>query len=904
MLVDTLRPMRSLDRWSWQAWETGRVAEGLAPTGTVSFLLTDIEASTRLWEDYPEQMAVALARHDVIVRSAITEQRGYVFGTSGDGFNAAFWTAREALDAATTAQTILSSEAWPEPIGVAVRMGIHTGTTDERDGDYFGPTMNRAARLMAAGHGGQILLSAATAQLLDTPELMDLGEQRLKDLSNPERVYQVGGQSFPALRVSGSATVQLPEWATRFRGRAEELDRLTDRVPHERVVVLTGPGGLGKTRLATQIAQRLLGVFPDGVYFVALAGIDADTVDNAIAEGLRVRREPQRSLLDSVIGWLRDRQVLLVLDNCEQVIGAAHSAVETLSRQCRGLHVLATSRLPLGVPGELRMPVPPLDESSAIELFLDRIVVTSPGLEVEDDRGSLEQLCRRLDGFPLALELAAARCRTLTPAQLLLRLEHRPQLLNDAAGLFEERHRDLDRLIAWSLEELSPSALGVLERLTVVIGSFSLETGEAVAAGSGSDDFDVIDALEELIDAGLIVEEQGDGEPRHRVLEPIRQHVADRLDQTEHTAAARRHGVWFTDLARRVAAGSVGPRFGFWADLVERDLANFRQAHRWAIEAADIERAVGIVVGLAVVGLERGLMELADWCDATVAIAAGRNDHLEVAALAAAAGFWQLQNRVSEIGAAVDRTGTIAGDPAHHLALRECAVLAALDPERWPEAIEQLQQALATYGSDPPTGESAQVALCLFWLGGSDESAVTPIAERLDSPVFSASFAFLRGVPHYMAGDDTTAAELAGQAVILARAAGALFQLATALMGHGGWQARLPEATLDDVFGPQVESLDLWDRLRVPWGLVAVSEEIAQSLAIRGHHEEAFVLWGAVDSTGIQPPAKVGRHRRADPYITQIPEDQASAWRARGAAMTTDQRVAFARRTMAAILNR
>ena len=270
------------------------MAEGIAPTGTVSFLLTDIESSTRMWEDYPAQMATALARHDVIVRSAITERRGYVFGTSGDGFNAAFWTAQEALDAAVAAQRYLVAEVWPKPIGVAVRMGIHTGTTDERDGDYFGPTMNRAARLMAAGHGGQILLSAATAQLLDTAELTDLGEQRLKDLANPERVYQVGGQTFPALRATGTATVLMPEWATRFRGRAEELDRLTERVPHERVVVLTGPGGLGKTRLAAQIAQRLVEEFPDGVYFVGLAGIDTDTVDNAIAEGLHVRREPRR----------------------------------------------------------------------------------------------------------------------------------------------------------------------------------------------------------------------------------------------------------------------------------------------------------------------------------------------------------------------------------------------------------------------------------------------------------------------------------------------------------------------------------------------------------------------------------------------------------------------------------
>ena len=368
-------------------------------------------------------------------------------------------------------------------------MGIHTGTADERGGDYFGPTVNRAARLMAAGHGGQILVSAATAQLLDTSELTDLGEQRLKDLAIPERVYQVGGWSFPALRVSGSVTVRLPEWVTSFRGRSDELDRLAKRIPCDRVVVLTGPGGLGKTRLAAEVSQRLLGVFPDGVYFVGLASIAADTVDNAIAEGLGVRREPQRSLLDSVVGWLRDRQVLLVLDNCEDVIGAARLSLGTLLERCPGLHVLATSRLPLGVPGELRVPLPPLDELSAVELFLDRIIVTNPAFEMEHDRDSLDELCRRLDGFPLALELAAARCRTLTPGQLLVRLERRPQLLTDAAGLFEERHRDLDRLIAWSVDELSDSARRVLNRLTVVVGSFTLDTAEAIAHDEGARHF-------------------------------------------------------------------------------------------------------------------------------------------------------------------------------------------------------------------------------------------------------------------------------------------------------------------------------------------------------------------------------------------------------------------------------
>ena len=328
-----------------------------------------------------------------------------------------------------------------------------------------------------------------------------------------------------------------------------------------------------------------------------------------------------------------------------------------------------------------------------------------------------------------------------------------------------------------------------------------------------------------------------------------------------------------------MGAGSVGSSFGRWADVAERELANFRHAHRWAIETGDVERAVGIVDGLAVVGEERGLMELADWCDTTVTMVRGRNDRHEVAALAAAAPLWFYQNRVDDIRAAVDRVGTVDADPERHLALRRAAITATLDPERWAEALEQFQQALATYGSDEDTWQSAHCAAYMLLLGGLDESVVAAIADRLDNPVFSALVAFYRGVPYYMIGEDATAAKHARQAVGLARAAGALTLLGNSLMGFGGWQATLPDATLDDVLGPQAESLDLWDRLRIPWGLVAVAEEIAQSLAIRGFHEEAFVLWGAVDSTGIQAPSKVGRSRRTDPYIESVPQDHAVEWR-------------------------
>ncbi|HMK10893.1 MAG TPA: adenylate/guanylate cyclase domain-containing protein, partial [Acidimicrobiales bacterium] len=415
------------------------------PTGTVTFLFTDLERSTQQWEAHPDAMTGALRRHDDILRAEIAAQRGHVFSTAGDAFSAAFWTPHEAVAASRAIHSALAAEPWPSPVALRVRIGIHTGTADEREGDYFGPTLNRAARLMAAGHGGQILLSEVSARLVDAPDLVDLGEQRLKDLAAPERVFQVGTHAFPALRASGTLRVRLPEWETRFWGREAELDWLTDRVPRTRLVVLTGPGGLGKTRLAAQAAERLVDSFPEGIAFVGLAGIGAGDVEYAIADGIGVRREPDRSALESAIGWIADRRVLLVLDNCEEVVPAARSAAQQLVHSCPRLHVLSTSRVPLGVAGELRRPVPPLAENAAVALFVDRAQAMDPGFDPTAEADALRELCRRLDAVPLAVELAAARCRTFSPDELLARLG-RPDVLSDTTGLFEERHRDLDRL--------------------------------------------------------------------------------------------------------------------------------------------------------------------------------------------------------------------------------------------------------------------------------------------------------------------------------------------------------------------------------------------------------------------------------------------------------------------------
>ena len=738
-----------------------------------------------------------------------------------------------------------------------------------------------------------------------SPHLREL-EQAVLDQRDPALLTGIttaaAPKSTPQVSTVAVPSAGLPVWDTGFWGRLDEIAWLVDRIPKSRVVVLTGAGGIGKTRLAASVANELNGCFADGVYFVGLAGIVDDAVGHAIAAGVGVRQERQRSALESLTAWIGGRHLLMVLDNCEEVIGPVKQAVETLVDSCRALHVLATCRRPLGVPGEIRVPVRPLDRSAALGLLIDRIKVSNPSLETQEDE-PLDQLRKRLDGVPLALELAAAQCRTMTPAELLVRLTRRPDVLADRTGMFQARHRDLDQIITWSWNQLSPIAQRVAARLTVVIGSFTLDAAEAIASDDDVDELHVVDALEELEDAGLIVREHINSELRHRLLEPIRQQFTTSLDETERTTSAYRHAHWYSELAGDVKAGSVGAEFGRWADLVERELANFREAHRLLIDNDDADRAVAIVDGLAIIGAERCLMELADWCDATVNMVEGRSDRLELAAVAAAARFWWLQNRVTEVAEAATRMATVVGDPEHHLSLESSATeaMTGVNPSWMPEAIQRFHDALKRYGSEHPTFWTAQVATLLVMLGELDDSSVAPVIEQIGSPLLAAKFTMARAMRFGMDGEFGAAAELARQAAVGARAAGATHELAAVLPAQGGFSARLEDVTTADVFAPFAESLELWDRLRVPWGRVLSIEVLAAALAVRGHHEEAFVLWGASDASGIQAPGKFGRPG-VHPYVAHVPGEQTARWYSRGKAMTLDRAVAFAREAVASVL--
>ena len=449
-----------------------------APSGTVTFLFTDVEGSTRLWEEHPGEMRVALERHDEILRSAIESRGGYVFSTAGDSFGAAFGRCADAIDSAMSIQQELAGVSWSTPGPVRVRVGLHSGEAHERGGDYFGSAVNRAARIMSAAYGGQVLCSEVTAALSGVAGLVDLGELGLRDLTAPVRLFRIDvpGVAVVSLapRTLDAVPGNLPTQLTSFLGREELLAGVRSGLAVDRLVTLTGVGGVGKTRTAVQVAADLAPEFGHGVWLTELAPVrDSGEVPAAIASSLGVRPrsgfEPLEELVNELAGW----EVLLVLDNAEHVITGAARTVEALLRGCLGVRVLVTSREGLAVPGERLMAVPPLGVavgaegagSEAARLFEERASASSPGFVIDDEnRGDVYRLCERLDGVPLAVELAAARVKMMTPAEIADRLEERFRLLTGGARTAVERHQTLRASVDWSFDLLSGDAQAVFRK--------------------------------------------------------------------------------------------------------------------------------------------------------------------------------------------------------------------------------------------------------------------------------------------------------------------------------------------------------------------------------------------------------------------------------------------------------
>jgi predicted ATPase/class 3 adenylate cyclase len=580
----------------------------LHPTGTVTFLYTDIEGSTKLARNFPDTWPGIQARHHALLETAIAKHHGYLFQTIGDEFHAAFGTALEALDAALEAQHSLHSEDWGEIKSMRVRMGLHTGPAWPSADNYEGYlTLSHTKRLMSTALGGQILLSESAETLLRDAlptgaTLKDLGEHRLKDFERGEHIFQVVApglpSEFPGLKSLDGSPNNLPVQLTSFIGRSKEKDEIKLLLSKERLLTLTGPSGSGKTRLALQVASEMIEHFKDGVFFVALAPItEPGLVPSIIAQSLGIIESSSRSIIDGLTNHLQNKSLLLLLDNFEQVISAAPLVAELLA-VCSGLKILITSREGLRVGGESEYLVPPLalpnlkqlpsleslSQYAGVELFIQRAKAVKPGFRITNDTAqAVAEICYRLDGLPLAIELAAARIKLLPPHAMLTRLEHRLEFLTGGGRDLPARQKTLRNAIAWSYDLLDENEQKLFRRLSVFVGGCTVDAVEAVAEDDRSDG-SVFDRLESLLDKSLLQEVEGtNSELRITMLETLREFGLEQLEASgEGDTLRRHHADFFLSIAEQTEAKLERAGQVEWINRMEQEHDNLRAALAWS----------------------------------------------------------------------------------------------------------------------------------------------------------------------------------------------------------------------------------------------------------------------------------------------------------------------------------
>ena len=599
---------------------------GLLPTGTVTLLLADVEGSTRLWETQPDEMTAALARLNQTVSEIIAERDGVrpVEQGEGDSFVAAFARASDAVAAALEMQRA--------PLApIRLRIGVHTGEIQLRDeSNYAGPTINRTARLRDLGHGGQTLLSGTTEDLVadrlpaDT-WLTDLGTHALRDLPRPERVAQLCHpdlvNDFPPLRISkSSASQRLPVQLTSFVGRDAQMAQVRELLTQSRLLTLTGAGGAGKTRLAIQLAAQLSGEFSDGVWYVDLAPItDPEVVPITVARALGLPDQPGRSTMDTLTRFVADHQMLIVLDNCEHLLDASAALVNALLAAAAGLTLLTTSREPIGVAGEVSWRVPSLSlANEAVELFTDRARHVRPDFAVSDDNAAtVGEICRRLDGLPLAIELAAARVRALSLVEILDSLHDRFRLLTGGARTAVRRQQTLRASVDWSHALLTEPERVLFRRLAVFLGGFDLDAAQTIAGSGEVERYQVLDQLSLLVDKSLVVvADDSRGRTRYRMLETVRQYTLEKLGESGEADAVRsRHRDYYTSMAASFDA-PAGSGYDQRLEQAELEIDNLRAAFAWSCENADTELALVLASSVQPLWQARGrLREGLAWFD-------------------------------------------------------------------------------------------------------------------------------------------------------------------------------------------------------------------------------------------------------------------------------------------------
>ena len=579
------------------------------PSGTVTFLFTDIESSTKIAREHPETWETLRSRHDQILREAIESNNGYVFQIIGDAFCAAFHTAGESLRATVKSQMDLNNENWGNS-AIKVRMGIHTGKADiQESGEYHGYlTMSQVQRLMSAAHGGQVLVSLATQELVrdEMPEgvtLRDMGERRLKDMIRPEHIYQLViaylPTDFPPIKTLDVYHHNIPAQMTSFIGRETEMAEIKQTLSEHRLVTLTGSGGSGKTRLSLEVGTECLNQFSNGVWLAELAPVtDPTLVPQTLLSIFNLREDSHRSVLEVLIDYLRAKTLLLVLDNCEHLIEACAQISELLLRACPKLRILASSREALGIAGEVAYRVPSLntpnptqlpsldklEKVDSIQLFIERATTAKPGFTLTKDNASfIAQICYRLDGIPLALELAASRVKVLSPEQIAARLDDRFRLLTGGSRTALPRQQTLRAMIDWSYSLLSEQEKTLFRRLSVFVGGWTLEAAESVC-GEERSGVDVLDLLTRLVDKSLVFIEESIGEIRYHRLETIRQYSREKFFETDEVEAVRdRHLDHFVQFAELVDENLKGADQLVWQNRMSAEQDNLRAALEWGL---------------------------------------------------------------------------------------------------------------------------------------------------------------------------------------------------------------------------------------------------------------------------------------------------------------------------------
>lgn len=691
----------------------------------VTFLFTDIEGSTRRWEADADAMRAALGAHDQVLRHAIQAHGGFLFKHTGDGICAAFASPRSAVDAAIAAQRKLE---------LPVRIGLATGEAELREADYFGAVLNRAARVMAAGHGGQILVAESTAGLLSGVDLVDLGPRRLRDIPTPVGLFQVRAAGlrteFPPLRALDTSPGNLRPTGTSLIGREADVAAVDTAVRKHRLVTLTGVGGVGKTRLAVEVAAHMADVFPDGVWLFELAAVtDPAAVPDAVAAVLGITQQPGRTVSESMAAALEGRVRLLVLDNCEHVLDAAADLIEAILAHSATARILATSREGLGVPDEQVWPVRPLDataglDSAAVTLFVERAHGIASNFSIGDvgEASAVAEICQRLDGIPLAIELAASRMASMTASEVRDRLDHRFRLLvGSRRGL--ERHHTLRQAVAWSYDLLDDAEKTVLARCSVFAGGFDLHSACAVAGSADLDEYAVLEILDALVRKSLLVADHSASRTRFSMLETIRQFAEEQLVASGASAVIwTAHSRYFAGREADIMALWDSPRQREAYDWFAVELANLRTAFRWATDHDDLDAAAAIAAYAALLSPFLENYEPITWAEELIEpLRAVEHPRLPAvcvgASLCCVVGRFEEAVRYSEVGQTV-----IAGadDKVSYFgeSFLASAYLFVGEPERYVE----LCRAQLTRTGDANAFAWANLVFALAAAGSSDEA--------------------------------------------------------------------------------------------------------------------------------------------------------------------------------------